>query len=129
MELNAEQVKKWLEICAQDTPYPDQSQALIDALSLITLQEHRIKELTNRNEILEAKNRVNDRVGEDYIKVCEENEKLTEENERLRANNLTLAHELERVMVYHYKIHNKKLEDALESLKGVKSWAERDENK
>lgn len=47
--LNAEEVKKWLEICAEDTPYPNQSQALLDALALI-------KELTKENERLNKQN-------------------------------------------------------------------------
>lgn len=54
--LNAEKVKIALEVCAEDTPYPDQSQGLLDALALINSQEQRIKELTEENERL--KNRV-----------------------------------------------------------------------
>lgn len=46
--LNAEEVKKWLEICAEDTPYPDQSQALLEALALINSQEQKTFELENR---------------------------------------------------------------------------------
>lgn len=52
---------------------------IADALTLIN-------ELTERNEILEAKNKVNDRVGEDFIRVSKENKKLTEENEKLTRN-------------------------------------------
>ena len=85
MELNAEQIKKALEgcpnrSCGVDCPYYDAEictlEVMRDALALITSQEQRIKELADRNEILEAKNKVNDRVGKDYIKVCKEIERL-----------------------------------------------------
>ena len=92
MKINTEKVKKALKYCAEGGKCANceydkgagfskegcMACHMRDALSVI-------KELTKRNEILEAKNRVNDRVGEEYMKTCEENKKLTEENERLRA--------------------------------------------
>lgn len=93
MELKREQIVKALECCTLGDCYPCyygcigagcRDEMCGDALALI-------KKLTERNEILEAKCKVNDRVGAEYIKVCEEcanlNDKcasLTEENERLR---------------------------------------------
>jgi uncharacterized small protein (DUF1192 family) len=74
--LNAEKVKEWLEICAEDTPYPDQSQALLDALALINSQEQRIKELTEENERLRAEVSVKKKLLdkcvdlEDKVKAC-----------------------------------------------------------
>ena len=114
--LNAENEKKWLEVCAEDTPYPDQRQALLDALTLITSQEQRIKELevelkamrgaanaykmhivelSEENErILTAlanyDRQTDVRIAENYYTV-EAYEELREENESLHASCAELA--------------------------------------
>ena len=103
-ELNKEQIIKALECCTNFTP------SSCDKCPF-----------EPKGDCYKGSMGCNDELMKNALSIINE---LTEENERLRANNLTLAHELERVMVYHYKIHNKKLEDALESLKGVKSWGE-----
>lgn len=90
MELNAKQVKKWLEICAEDTPYPDQERALLDALALINSQEQRIKELAE--EVAEEKAKgemcaeVIKRQDKEIAQKDAKIERLAEENERLRAH-------------------------------------------
>lgn len=88
--LNAEQVKKWLEVCAEDTPYPDQRQALLDTLSLI-------KQLTEENESLGIENEVQrlnlgntrddlNNAECDVARLKRENTALEREVERLKAD-------------------------------------------
>lgn len=55
------------------------------------LERAKIKELTDRIEILEMLCKVNDRVGEDYIRECNKNKELTEQNEKLKAELLRIV--------------------------------------
>jgi hypothetical protein len=97
--MNAEQIIKALECCIEGEcdgcTYDEQTACkeyiLHDALALITSQEQRIKELTEENERLLARNFDLAEKGE---KVVIAYKKLSEENERLRERNVALEQKL-----------------------------------
>lgn len=111
--LNSENAKKWLEICAEDTPYPDQSQALLDTLALITSQEQRIKELTEEvaswKEITETYQKQFEDCAEDRAKLTEENkawqEQLISQKEKADKAYYELACEVEDLRAENEKLH------------------------
>ena len=71
--LNAKQVKKWLEVCAEDTPYPDQRQALLDTLSLIKqLTEENEKLVQDVTRLVQAKTEVAKQIFEEIEKIINE---------------------------------------------------------
>jgi hypothetical protein len=93
--LNAEQVKEWLLVCAEDTPYPAQERALHDALALISSQEQDKEKL----------GLLIDEIVKEKRELFEENKRLAAENERLIAD--TVRKMQERIKQYidvgHYR--------------------------